>query len=57
MIIIKKCYTWYNVFINNHMILKHINENDKNEIEKVLIENNEPFKTVSGKGEQNGSRY
>lgn len=46
MIIIKKCYTWYNVFINNHMILKHINEKEKNEIEKVLIENNEPFKSL-----------
>lgn len=46
MIIIKRCYTWYNVFIDNHMILKHINENEKNEIEKVLIENNELYKSL-----------
>lgn len=46
MIIIKKCYTWYNVFINNQMILKHISEIEKNEIETVLIENNEPYKII-----------
>lgn len=46
MIIIKKCYTWYNVFINNHMMLKHINEKEKNEIVEFLIKNNEPFKLL-----------
>lgn len=32
MIIIKKCYSWYNVYADNVLILKHINENDKTDI-------------------------
>ena len=35
MIIIKKCYSWYNVYVNGTMILKRISESDKADILKA----------------------
>ena len=37
MIIIKKCYSWYNVYVNGTMILKHISESEKADILKAAI--------------------
>lgn len=35
MITIKKVYSWYDVYVNNRMILYHITEQDKNDILKT----------------------
>jgi hypothetical protein len=35
MIVIKKCFSWYDVFVNGVMVLHHIYEQDKNDILKT----------------------
>lgn len=41
MIVIKKCYSWYNVYVNGTMILKHIGESDKADILKAAASSGE----------------
>lgn len=44
-ITIKKVYSWYDVYVDNRMILHHISEHDKNDIlttakisgEKIIV--------------------
>jgi hypothetical protein len=43
MIKIKSCYSWYNVYINNTLVLKHIFQKDIDEIIRVLHETNTPY--------------
>ena len=40
---IRKEYSWYNVYINNTMILKHISKEDADDIIDVLEKNNHPY--------------
>jgi hypothetical protein len=44
MIFIQKAYSWYNVLVNNVVILRKLSEADKNDIEKALIEQNVPYR-------------
>lgn len=37
MIVIKRCYTWYNVFVDNVLVLKHINKDDVDDLLKADI--------------------
>lgn len=41
MIVIKKCFSWYNVYVNGTMILKHISESDKDDILKAAARSGE----------------
>lgn len=43
MIKIKSCYNWFNVYIDNLLILKHITGNDANDIIKKLHKTNTPY--------------
>ena len=40
---IRKEYSWYNVYLNNTMILKHISKEDVDDIIAVLEKNNHPY--------------
>ena len=44
MIIIKSCYSWYNIYINNTMILTHLKQKDTTDIIKALHKTNTPYK-------------
>lgn len=44
MIIIKKIYSWFNVYIDNTLILKNLNQNDIDDILKVLKTTKENYK-------------
>ena len=43
MIKIKSCYSWYNVYIDNLLILKHISAKDVQDIIKKLHKTNTPY--------------
>lgn len=43
MIKIKSCYNWYDVYIDNTLILHHIYQNAVDNIIKVLHETNTPY--------------
>jgi hypothetical protein len=44
MIIIKKCFSWYDVYIDNMMILHHISEQDKIDILKAAEKSGDKIK-------------
>lgn len=43
MIKITKPYSWYNVYINNTLILTHLTQKDINEILQQLHQTNTPY--------------
>ena len=43
MIKIKSCYSWYNVYIDNLLILKHISTKDVKDIIKKLHKTNTQY--------------
>lgn len=43
MITIKSCYSWYNVYNDNTMILTHLKQNDIKNIIKVLHKTNTQY--------------
>lgn len=43
MIKINSCYNWFNVYIDNMLILKHISSKDTNDIIKKLHKTNTPY--------------
>ena len=44
MIIIKSCYSWYNLYIDNTMILTHLKQNEIEDIIKTLHNTNTQYK-------------
>lgn len=46
MIVIKKCFSWYNVYVNGTMILKHISESDKADILKAATSSGESVEVL-----------
>ena len=43
MIKIKSCYNWYNFYIKNTLILKHLYQKDIDDILKKLHKTNTPY--------------
>lgn len=43
MVVIKSCYSWYNVYVDNVLILKHKSQKEIEEIIKVLHETNTQY--------------
>lgn len=43
MIKIKSCYSWYNVYIDNTLILKHIEQKDIEDIINILHKTNTKY--------------
>lgn len=42
-ILIKAVYSWFNVYIDNHLILTHLDVNEVLDVMKVLHEQNKPY--------------
>ena len=44
MIIIRSCYSWYNLYNDNTMILTHLEQKDIERIIKILHKTNTPYR-------------
>lgn len=39
MITIKRCYSWFNVYVDNVLVLKHVSSDDVLDILIILLDN------------------
>lgn len=42
-ILIRSCYSWYNVFVNNTLVLMHLGQKDIEDILDALHKTNTPY--------------
>lgn len=43
---IAKCYSWYNVFVDNRLLLKHLSSNDITELINEMHKYNIPYDMI-----------
>ena len=48
MITIKRCYSWFNVYVDNVLVLKHVSSDDVRDILAIALDNGCDYLRLSG---------